>query len=36
MGAERNSGKQFRELDTDELNALNTKLRMIIRKKQNQ
>ena len=30
------AGKQFRELDTDELNALNTKLRMIIRKKQNQ
>uniref|UniRef100_A0AB33JHY8 Uncharacterized protein n=1 Tax=Prevotella sp. GTC17260 TaxID=3236796 RepID=A0AB33JHY8_9BACT len=30
------AGKQFRELDTEELNALNTKLRMIIRKKSNQ
>lgn len=30
------AGKRFRELDTEELNALNTKLRMIIRKKSNQ
>lgn len=30
------AGKQSRELDTEELNALNTKLRMIIRKKSNQ
>lgn len=30
------AGKRFRELDVEELNALNTKLRMIIRKKQNQ
>lgn len=30
------AGKQFREMDTEELNALNTKLRMIIRKKSNQ
>ncbi len=30
------AGKQFRELDTEELNALNTKLRIINRKKSNQ
>lgn len=30
------SGKRFRELDIEELNALNTKLRMIIRKRSNQ
>lgn len=30
------AGKRFKELDTDELNALNTKLRVIIRKKSNQ
>lgn len=30
------AGKQFREMDTEELNTLNTKLRMIIRKKSNQ
>lgn len=29
------AGKRFRELDIEELNALNTKLRMIIRKKSN-
>lgn len=29
-------GKRFREMDIEELNALNTKLRMIIRKKSNQ
>lgn len=30
------AGKRFREMDIEELNALNTKLRMIIRKKSNQ
>lgn len=30
------AGKRFRELDREELNALNTKLRMIIRKKSSQ
>lgn len=33
---QRIAGKRFRELDTEELNALNTKLRMIIRKKSKQ
>ena len=30
------AGKQFREMDTEELNTLNTKLRIINRKKSNQ